>query len=1045
MDGLLREWEELKRLTLMSVGRLQQLSFTHAHLPLRSVRWRMHLDVVPAEHFSQGDADCGRIWSVWIDKERTSYAALRRQFIVDGTRLSQETAAHPLTLDEDSPWVRYHADQELRTTIALDVARTFPDAPSGYFQSARVQQLLCDVLFVYAKEHAALGYRQGMHEVLAPLLLAVDTDAVDVGAGEAAGFVARMVDRRFVEHDAYALFERVMRVCAEWYQAGGAREAAVVVRSRQMMAQLALVDAELARHVAALDIEPQLFGLRWLRLLFGREVHGVGAVLRLWDALLGDGAGPLRLVDWTGVALLVANRQALVQADYAGCLGTLLHLPRLARPSADTLERTPPLPPAPAGTWTPPLHMLLAPELAPVQRLAVQAAYLRAAQTADAGRLVAEQHALWAAEGWAVVGAEDESDGGHRLPSNAQRQALRIASPSPSPHSMRRVSESMARATDRLASTPPSQPASLPRSLHMDDARLGASVAARRLHRHLVTRPADGDGYAAGESDGAASDSDTASMGGARTVAVDPLTLASGDTTYGIYRWHRQAGDETAGSPGHRRGSSLGAVSDAERVQRQMAAPGAFRRHFVQERARQQGRMANVVTANFVDFIALYGHFAGEEYPSDEDESGAEDAERAPLLQRQSSVRSLQATASDGKAFFLLLKAFVGTGVLVLPRAFSNGGLAASAVTMLAVAWYAWHCMVLLGDVYLVVGGSYSDLGHRLLGRWAGRLITVSVLLAQIGFCAAYTIFVATNARDLWNTLTHCRYDLAPAVWVALQLLAYVPLAWVRRIKHFAPFAVAANAFIMVGLAYVLAFDVGELARRGVSPDVVALNTARFPLLVGTSVFAFEGVTLVIPVVDSMANKHRFPVVLTRALGVCVVAFVAIGALSYLALGDAVDAVVLVNLPPVVPTFAVQLMYSLAIMMSVPLQLFPAVRILEAAVFPRALSGKRNAGVKWRKNVFRGLVVLLVALVAVVGADRLDNFIAIIGAFSCTPLSFIYPAALHYRISTARWTRIKDVALGLVGSVILVYVTYIGIASWGSSTPSIDKCASTNP
>ncbi|KAJ1839642.1 hypothetical protein LPJ73_006686, partial [Coemansia sp. RSA 2703] len=265
MDTLLQEWEELKRLSLLSVSRLQQLSFTHAHLPLRSIRWRMHLDVLPAEHFSLGDGDCGRIWSAWIDKERTSYKTLRKQFIIDESQLSQETAAHPLSLDENSPWARYHADQELRTTIALDVARTFPDAPNGYFQTARVQRILGDVLFVYSKEHAALGYRQGMHEVLAPLLLAVDTDAVDI-EGEA-GFVAHIVDRRYVEHDAYALFERVMRVCAEWYQAGGAREAAVVVRSRQIMTCLAQVDEELAQHVAALDIEPQLFGLRWLRLL----------------------------------------------------------------------------------------------------------------------------------------------------------------------------------------------------------------------------------------------------------------------------------------------------------------------------------------------------------------------------------------------------------------------------------------------------------------------------------------------------------------------------------------------------------------------------------------------------------------------------------------------------------------------------------------------------------------------------------------------------------------------------------------------------------
>ncbi|KAJ1841236.1 hypothetical protein LPJ73_006180 [Coemansia sp. RSA 2703] len=56
--------------------------------------------------------------------------------------------------------------------------------------------------------------------------------------------------------------------------------------------------------------------------------------------------------------------------------------------------------------------MLLAHELAPVQRLAVQAAFLRSTPTLASGRLVASQYALWAAEGWAVVGAEDEDEGG---------------------------------------------------------------------------------------------------------------------------------------------------------------------------------------------------------------------------------------------------------------------------------------------------------------------------------------------------------------------------------------------------------------------------------------------------------------------------------------------------------------------------------------------------------------------------------------------------------------------------------------------------------
>ncbi|KAJ2033273.1 hypothetical protein GGI08_006841 [Coemansia sp. S2] len=690
------------------------------------------------------------------------------------------------------------------------------------------------------------------------------------------------------------------------------------------------------------------------------------------------------------------------------------------------------------------------------------------------------------------------SDSDRRLPSNAQRLKVGGSSDAsqtstPAPQNIRKGSASIARATDRLASTP----ASFPRSFHLDAASIGGTspvndsdansflrrqqqqpsealdkaVAARRLKRHLVTRDAgdedrrlsvasssshrhestpvgdEEEGYAGDVNDDEAEDD--------HRVPVDPLTLPSGDITHALYRWQRthETGDAESGRRVQRRSSFSAAPSDSEWAvpysQRQITVPGGFRRQFIHDRAaREGGAPVAVLTENFVDFIGLYGHFAGENYPSDEDDDYEDEEEtlataQTPLLASRrdaATARNMHATASNKKAFFLLLKAFVGTGVLVLPKAFSNGGLMASSVTMLFVAWYAWHCMIILGEVYLKVGGSYGDLGGKLFGNWARQIITVSILFAQIGFCSAYTIFVATNMRDLWNSVTDCRFNYSPTFWVMAQLLAYIPLAWVRRIKQFAPFALAANVFIMLGLGYVLAFDVSSISLHGLA-DIVQYNPLRFPLLVGTAVFAFEGVTLVIPVIDSMAHQEKFSAVLTTALSVCIVVFVGIGSLSYMALGDSVETVILLNLPSGTPTVLVQLFYSLAIMLSVPLQLFPAARILESGIFPRS-SGKGNTVVKWQKNAFRTLMVLVIAMIAIFGADQLDNFIAIIGAFSCTPLSFIFPAALHYQIHPGkRWTRIKDVALAVVGFVILVYVTYVGIISWGTAPPPIDKCA----
>ncbi|KAJ2658582.1 hypothetical protein IW148_004627 [Coemansia sp. RSA 1199] len=640
------------------------------------------------------------------------------------------------------------------------------------------------------------------------------------------------------------------------------------------------------------------------------------------------------------------------------------------------------------------------------------------------------------------------SESEQRLPSNAQRGPGTESEPIAMPQSMRRVS--MARATDRLASPP----SSLPRSMPWDDVAgsedSDTAAMARRLKRHLVTRGAasNRESISSGRMEEDGYVGDVNDEGEDEGEVVDPLTLPSGDITYGIYRWHQAHGRRDAAPEHTRRGSFSGVASDSEwdvYSQRQMNVPGGFRRQFLHDRAERQGLHVGILTENFVDFINLYGHFAGGDYPSDVDDEEEERegvSPRSPLLRRRQrrreAARNIHATASSRKAFFLLLKAFVGTGVLVLPKAFANGGLLASVAVVAAVAWYAWHCMILLGRVYLQVGGSYSQLGAKLYGPWASKVVTVSIVTAQLGFCSAYTIFVATNARSVWNALTGCRYDFSPTTWVFVQLLAYIPLAWVRKIKQFAPFALVANACIMSGLAYVLIYDVGYIWSHGIA-NIVQYNPLRFPLLVGTAVFAFEGVTLVIPVVDSMTHQEKFPHVLTAVMAVCIVIFCGIATLSYMAFGDSVETVILLNLPAGAPTILVQLLYSLAIMLSVPLQLFPAVRIFEDNVFPH--SGKGNPVVKWQKNLFRALMTLVVAMIAIFGAEQLDNFIAIIGAFSCTPLSFIYPTAMHFKISQGhRWTRIKDLCLLAVGMCIMLYVTYIGIISWGASPPPADKC-----
>lgn len=75
-----------------------------------------------------------------------------------------------------------------------------------------------------------------------------------------------------------------------------------------------------------------------------------------------------------------------------------------------------------------------------------------------------------------------------------------------------------------------------------------------------------------------------------------------------------------------------------------------------------------------------------------------------------------------------------------------------------------------------------------------------------------------------------------------------------------------------------------------------------------------------------------------------------------------------------------QFLYSIAILLSTPLQLFPAVRIMENGIFSR--SGKHSTKVKWQKNMFRMLVVVGCSGVAWAGAADLDKFVSLVGSLA---------------------------------------------------------------
>ncbi|CEG71869.1 hypothetical protein RMATCC62417_07528 [Rhizopus microsporus] len=417
--------------------------------------------------------------------------------------------------------------------------------------------------------------------------------------------------------------------------------------------------------------------------------------------------------------------------------------------------------------------------------------------------------------------------------------------------------------------------------------------------------------------------------------------------------------------------------------------------------------------------------------------------ESMPLLSRSRPGQTLQGKATPGKAMFLLLKSFVTTGIMFLPKAFYNGGLLFSTVAIIAWALISLWSFLLLVQTRLAVPASFGDMGGVLYGSRMRIAVLVAITLSQIGFVCAYMIFVAENLQSLVLTFSKCRVLIPMHLLILAQSFAFIPLAMIRKIQRLSIFALIADIFIVIGLSYLFYYDVKELVTIGMV-HVDMWNPLHFPLFIGTAAFTFEGIGLVIPITESMKNPKEFPNVLTKAIITITALFITIGALSYMAFGENVQTIILLNLPSNDPMVSsIQTLYSLAICLSIPLQLFPAIRIMENGLFTTK-SGKNNTVVKWQKNVFRVFVVFVCAAIGIIGSrDKLDKFVSLVGALFCIPLCFIFPPLFHLKALELPVTRrLANFALIIFGVICMIFVILSTLGQWNSAEPTdpIKQC-----
>lgn len=229
---------------------------------------------------------------------------------------------------QSNEWSIYYKNVDLINFIKTDLDRLYiTGIPDEYFESPARRDMLLAILLIWSFDHPVISYRQGMHEMAGYVMFCVETELAAFNALRATGTDAKhandpygllnVINEQSVEANTYHLFVRIMNELEPLYDPisltprGAENQPFVVQFSAKVQGEFSFpwegistllnlivnrptlpdsehylrqLDSELCHHLEECHISAQIYGLRWCRLLLGREFTSENALLfRLWD------------------------------------------------------------------------------------------------------------------------------------------------------------------------------------------------------------------------------------------------------------------------------------------------------------------------------------------------------------------------------------------------------------------------------------------------------------------------------------------------------------------------------------------------------------------------------------------------------------------------------------------------------------------------------------------------------------------------------------------------------------------------------------------
>ncbi|XP_034825541.2 proton-coupled amino acid transporter-like protein pathetic [Maniola hyperantus] len=267
-----------------------------------------------------------------------------------------------------------------------------------------------------------------------------------------------------------------------------------------------------------------------------------------------------------------------------------------------------------------------------------------------------------------------------------------------------------------------------------------------------------------------------------------------------------------------------------------------------------------------------------------------------------------------------------------------------------------------------------------------------------LGGTSVYVIFIASSLKNIGDYFYPG--NIYPVeLYCGVLLVPLVLLTQIRHLKFLVPFSVFANLCLLVTFVVTCYYTFQDIPNVA---NVKLFNSVRgWPLFLSTAIFAMEGINVVMPVENEMANPRRFlgcPGVLNSTMVLVAILYAVVGLFGYLKYGDEVLGSITLNLPEEEPlALAAKILVALAVFFTYFLQMYAPMDIMWSRLKERFSARFHNEG----QIVMRTLSVTVTVVLAAAVPD-LELLIGLVGAVFFSTLGLFIPLVVQ---TVHKWDR----------------------------------------